>query len=173
MLGRELIEDRCFNCRRGDTVDANRGVGEFFADGFGECNHCGFAGAVSAGVGVAVFTSHRSDIHDAAFVARLHVRYQFAAAVVQAVDIDVEHLVPIVERVIPALHVRAADAGAVNQRIHICIRQCFLDGIHHLRMLCQIDLHNFDGGLGPVLTQFRHRFVHALWVVVPNRDTCA
>ena len=140
MLRRHLVKDRRLHGRRRDAIDTHASIGEFLAQGLGQRNHRRLAGAVGAGVRVAVFAGHRGDVDDAPGIARAHQWHHFAAAVKQAIEVDLHHLQPLLGRIVPDLDVGPGDTGAVDQCINLRpARHGLPNGIDHAGVLAHID----------------------------------
>ena len=91
----------------------------------------------------------------------------------QTMHIDVEHLAPVVDRVIPQLGVGAGDASAVDQRIHRRNGQGLGGGLHHAGVLGHVHMHTRHLGTRVGFFELLGSRAHAANVTVPNGDACA
>src|SRR4029453_16415803 len=111
----------------------------------------------------------RSDIDDAAIVARLHVRYDGAAAIEDAVDIDVDDLTPFLRWVFPCRRIGSGDGGTGDQDVDMS------EGFHGL---CRGLIHaglvaDVDRNAGRSLAELGRGSVPRLGIDIPERRIAA
>ena len=100
-----------------DAVHRDVVAGQLLAERFGQRDDAGLRRAVGRGVRVAFLAGNRRDVDDAAVVLPDHVRHDGAAAQKDAGQIDVEHLLPGVDRILPDLLLRPGDAGICDEDV--------------------------------------------------------
>ena len=102
-----------------DIGHADARVGRVDAQSVGDHLHRRLRAAIDVAVGVGSVASHRTDVDDLATVALHHARHQRAAHVEQALDVGVDHRVPVVE-VATLQRVEAqGQSGVVDQHVDL------------------------------------------------------
>ena len=118
LLG-HLVEDRGLRRRRRHAVHQHAGLRASLPRRLGQRDHARLGGRVGHRVRVAFLAGDRSDVDDAA-VARLHhVRRDRAAAQELAGEVDAQHALPFLDRVVDRRRVHAGDAGVVDQHVDL------------------------------------------------------
>src|SRR5688572_30083928 len=115
MLLLHLVEDRRAHRRRRYRVYGDLRLGELLAERFRQPDHRRLGGAVGRGVGVALLAGDRGDVDDAAVILRQQIRHDGPVAVEEAVDVDIEYLSPLLDRILPERIVWAGDGGATDE----------------------------------------------------------
>ena len=84
-----------------DAVDRDVVAGQLLAERLGQRDDAGLRRAVGGGVRVAFLAGDGRDRDDAAVVLLDHRRHDRPAAVEDAVQVDLDHLLPLVDRILP------------------------------------------------------------------------
>jgi hypothetical protein len=119
MLLGDLLEDVGLGRRRGDAVDQDATLREFLAQRLGQRHESCLGGAISRRVRVAFLAGNRSDADDAAVFLGDHPRHDGAAAQERTGEVDLDHLAPVLRRVLPHRFVWAVHAGIVHQNVDL------------------------------------------------------
>src|SRR5206468_3138336 len=101
MLFGHLIKDTRLGCSGSDAVDCDVMVCRFLAQGLGESDDSGLRGAVGRRVWISFLTRNRGNVDDASVAPSEHLGNNGTAAEEHADEVDVDHLLPIVDRVLP------------------------------------------------------------------------
>src|SRR5580693_6418895 len=118
------------------------------------------------GVGVAFLAGDRGDVDDAAVFLGEHRRHDRLAADEGAVEIDAQHLAPLLEIGLPYRLVDAGDTGIVDEDIDLAERlQRVVAGLFHRGQVGHVDLERGDGG-----ADLFRRLLGQRLVMVPDRD---
>ncbi len=161
-----LSEDRRVDCSRRHAVDAHAGARKLLRERLGKGDHSGLARAVGACIGIAFLARDRCDVDDAAVVALAHAGCDQLRADEGAREVDPQHSLPVLERIIPGAGVRTGDAGIVHEDVDA--GEFLLRGFErHLRG-CRIG----DIGGDPKGHAGQHR-LHVIYppvIQVPNGD---
>ena len=115
----DRVEDRGLGDRRGDGIDRDVVGRELLAERLGQADDAGLGGRIGGGVGVAFLAGDRGDIGDAAVVPLDHAGDDRLAAIERAGEVDADHLVPLLGRVLPGLGDRPGDAGVVDEDVDL------------------------------------------------------
>src|SRR6478609_3276424 len=116
-------------------------------------------------VRIAFLAGDRGDVDDAAVILLDHARYDCLATNEGTVEIDAQHLAPLVEVGLPYRLVDAGDAGIVDQNVDLAERfQRGVAGLLHRGEIGYVDLERGDGGADFLGRPFRE------WlIVIPDR----
>src|SRR6218665_909805 len=117
VLLRHLVKNRRAHRSGRDRVDRDVGLRQFLAERLGQTDDGGFGSAVRGGVWIAFLASDRGNVDDTAVVAGQHVRNDRAVAMEQPVQVHVDHLSPLLDRIRCQRHSRARDSGAGDQHV--------------------------------------------------------
>src|SRR5262245_32692439 len=117
MCLRHLREQGCAHRGRCDAVYADRRVGQFLAQRFRKGNDRGLAGAVGGRIRVTILARNRGNVDDTTVISLAHQRHDRPAAIEGSFDIDRENFLPVIDRILPQLGVRAADAGVIDEYV--------------------------------------------------------
>ena len=110
----DLVENLCLGCGRGDGVDRNILTGEFLAEGFRQGNHACFGCGVGRCVRVPFLAGNRGNIDDPAIAVGDHAWNHCLAAIEDAVEINVDNLFPLIDRIIDCRHHRTGYSRIVH-----------------------------------------------------------
>jgi hypothetical protein len=91
-------------------------LGHFLRQGHGEAVHAGLGGRVVGLAGLALLAVDRADLDDAAPALFHHARHHLLGDVEHAVQVGVDHGVPVLRRHLQE-HAVARDAGVVDQHV--------------------------------------------------------
>ena len=116
-----VIWSKIAGLRRGrrDAVDQHAGLRELLAERLGQRDHARLRRRVGDRVRVAFLAGDRGDVDDAAVLRLHHVRRDGAAAEELAGEVDAQHALPFLDRVVDGRHVLAGDAGVVDQHVDL------------------------------------------------------
>ncbi|PAV66636.1 hypothetical protein WR25_23081 [Diploscapter pachys] len=116
---RQLREDRALERRRGQRIGDDALARQFLAQGFGEADHARLRGRIGGGVRVALLARDGRHVDDPAIAVGDEMRHHRAAAIEQAVQVDVDHAQPAVDRILIDRGGRARDPRRADEDIDL------------------------------------------------------
>ncbi len=105
------------------AVGADAGLRELLAERLGQTDHGRLRCTVRRRIRVAFLAGDGRDVHDAPVVLRLHYRHDGAVAQEHAVHVDVEHALPVVDRILRERDVGTGDPGRAHEHVDATLRR--------------------------------------------------
>ena len=161
------VEDRGLGRGRRHRIDHDVVLGKLLAERLRQRDQAGFRGRVMRGVGIAFLAGDGGDVDDAPVVLLDHQRgNRLAETDERTVEIDAQHLAPLLEVSLPDRLVDAGDAGIVDENVDLAegfqrFVACFLNG----REIRHVDLDGRDA-----LADRLCRLLGQWLIVIPDRD---
>src|SRR5690606_12443575 len=164
-----LLDERCVDEGWPDRVDPNALGRILERRALGQSDHSVFGGDISGRIGEADGTEDRGHVDDGSASRFEHRRDLEAHPVEDPVQVDPDHLIPSVDRILASRSLGAADAGVVDGDVEAAV---LVDSVlhHGFALLGSADVDGDEGGGCSRRRKLLGRPATVLLVVVGDHD---